>query len=329
MDLLQIGGTRFAGRWTTERALAAGHRVTLLHRGKTGADLFPEAEHVLADRDGGTSALGGRRFDAVIDWCGFYPRVVRQSVEALRDSGHYTFISSISAYADGLPDNATEDAPLHPVPDDLPEELTEQTYGPLKVACERVVAEAFGARAALVRPGFVVGPHDPSDRFPSLLRRAAAGGEMLLYGPPGGWLQLVDARDLAAFVLHLAETGTGGAFSAIHPRHTATVADVVEAARAHARADTRFVWVDPGWLKEQLGDDAGDAFPMWDPDPASHFSELDGSRAAAAGLPSRAVAETVADTLDWDRSRGADAERPHGLAPDRERALLDAWRAPS
>lgn len=240
MQLLVIGGTRFAGRWLTGQALAAGHAVTLFHRGNTGADLFPDAEHVLGDRTIDLSALAGRRFDAVIDFCGFFPRVVRQSVQLLADSGWYGFVSSISAHPEGIAPGGTEDSPIHGPPFPEEEVITEQSYGPLKVACEREVVAGFGERAAIVRPGFVVGPHDPTDRFPSVVRRAAAGGEMVCPGPRTDWLQFVDARDLAAFLLRLAERRTGGVYDVVHPMHTVTWEGVVEAARAAAGADTTF-----------------------------------------------------------------------------------------
>lgn len=320
MQLLIIGGTRFAGRWLAAQALAAGHTVTLFHRGKTGASLFPEAEHVHGDRSVDVSALAGRRFDAVLDFCGYFPRTVRDSVALLRDSGWYGFVSSISAYADGFPPGAAEDTPLHgpPFPED--EVITEKTYGPHKVACEREVLAGFGERAAIVRPGFIVGPYDPTDRFTSLVRRAAAGGEMLAPGPVDAWLQFVDARDLAAFLLKLAEAGQGGVFDAVHPMHTTTLAQVLEHARAAAEADTTFRWIAPDPLEAALGEEeAAQAFPLWAPgEPAFHA--LSGARAAAAGLISRPVAETVRDTWVWERT--ARIGPRHGLSPERERELL-------
>ena len=323
MQLLIIGGTRFAGRWLATAALAAGHEVTLFHRGKTGASLFPNAEHVHGDRSVDVSALSGRRFDAVVDFCGYFPRTVRDAVQLLRDSGWYGFVSSISAYADGIPPGATEDAPLHGPPFPQDEVITDKTYGPHKVACEREVQAGFGERAAIVRPGFVVGPYDPTDRFPSLVRRAAAGGEMLAPGPEDAWLQFVDARDLAAFLLRLAEERRGGVFDAVHPMHTTTLAQVLEHARAAAEADTTFTWIAPDRLEAALGDEAEQVFPLWAPkDPAFH--ELSGARAAAAGLVSRPVVETVRDTWVWERTARIPVR--NGLAAERERELLERLR---
>ena len=178
MRLLVIGGTRFAGRALSAQALAAGHTLTLFHRGNTGAELFPEAEHLTGDRTVDLSALAGRQFDAVVDFCGYTPRAVERSASLLAESGWYGFVSSISAHVEGIPPGGDEDSPIHQPPFPETEEITGETYGPLKVACERVVQARFGERAAIVRPGFIVGPHDPTDRFPSLVRRAAAGGEM-------------------------------------------------------------------------------------------------------------------------------------------------------
>jgi 2'-hydroxyisoflavone reductase len=330
MDLLVIGGTHFSGRALAEQALRAGHRVTVFHRNPT--DVLPEAEHVLGDREEGVDAVAGRTFDAVVDMCGYVPRAVNASIETLASSGWYGFVSSISAHLDGLTAGATEDAPIHGPPYPDTEDVTEETYGPLKAACERVVRDAFGDRAAVVRPGYIVGPNDPTDRFTSWVRRASKGGEMLAPGPAGGAIQFVDARDLAAFLLHLAEGAIGGTYNAIHPPGTLTRGGLLSTATREAGADTSVVWADPQWLVEQLGDDRYQAFPMWDePDepgaPGSHL--LDPSRAIAAGLRNRAVDETIRDTLTWDRSRGPDATRECGLTTEREKALLDAWRVRS
>ena len=169
-----IGGARFSGRAMTELALERGHEVTLFHR--TPSALFPEAEHVLGDRDEGIAALEGRRFDAVIDTCGYVPRAVRLSTRLLADSGWYGFVSSLSAHPEDLPPGGTEDSPIFEPPFPDTEEVTDETYGPLKVACEREVTETFGDRACVIRPGFIVGPHDPTDRFTSWVRRGASGG---------------------------------------------------------------------------------------------------------------------------------------------------------
>lgn len=323
MRILCIGGTRFSGRAFSAAALAAGHELTLFHRGQHGVDLFPEAEHILGDRTTDLHRLTGRRWDAALDFCGFHPSIVGAAVRQLADSGWYGFISSISAHTDPILPGANEDSPIHSPPFPETDEITPETYGPLKVACEVTVAQGFPGRCAVVRPGFIVGPHDPSDRFPSLLRRAASGGRMLLPGPSDAALQFIDARDLAAFLLMLAESRTAGVFDVVHPRRMVTIEDAVQTARTVSGADTQFVWVDPTWLKEQLGEEASDAFPLWDPDqPGIH--EIDPGRALEAGLPTTPLRDTIADTLGFDAIR-TPAQIRHGLTEAREAELLHLW----
>lgn len=320
MRLLAIGGTRFSGRALSELALAAGHELTVFHRGNTGADLFPEAEHLAGDRQGDLSPLAGRRFDAVIDFCGYFPRHVRASTELLRDSGWYGFVSSISAHVDGIPPNTTEGGPLREPPVPEPETLEPGTYGGLKVGCERVVSEVFAGRSAIVRPGFVVGPHDPTDRFPSLLRAATAGGSRLL--PPDGPLQFVDARDLAAFLLRLAEQATCGTFLAVHEPGTTTFGDVCAIARSVAGADTRFVHGPAdGWADRATEEELETAWPLWARDEEG-FHRMDPASSIAAGATHRPVADTVRDTLAWAAVTERVAPVRHGWTTEREAQLL-------
>jgi 2'-hydroxyisoflavone reductase len=323
MELLVIGGTRFSGRALVEQAVEAGHDVTVFHR--TPTDVVPQAEHVLGDRDQGVDVLAGRTFDAIVDTCGYVPSAVRASIETLPSSGWYGFVSSISAHVDGLPAGATEDSAIHQPPFPDTEDVTEETYGPLKAACEQVVLDAYGDRAAVIRPGYIVGPNDPTDRFTSWVRRASKGGEMLAPGPADGAMQFVDARDLGAFVLHLADTKTGGTYNAVHPSGTVTRRGLLSIAAREGGVDTTVTWADPSWLVAQLGDDRYRAFPMWDEvdEPGAHW--FDSSKAIAAGLRNRSVDETVRDTLTWDRSLGEDADRACGLSPEREAELLAAW----
>jgi 2'-hydroxyisoflavone reductase len=326
--MLFLGGTRFAGKAASALAVSRGHSVTLVHRGLTGAAHLPGVAHVALDRratDAGVlgAALGGQRFDAVLDFCGYYPRDLRVSTEVLADSGWYGFVSSVSAYPEGLAPGTTEAGAVREPPDPEPDTLG-PWYGGLKVGCERVVQAAFGSRAAIVRPGFIVGPDDPTDRFPSLLRGAAAGGTRLLPGPADQPLQFVDARDLAAFLVALAEGAVGGTFLAVHPRGTTTLGAVVEAARRWAGADTRFVWADPAALAARCPEDELEAaFPLWAKDDPG-FHQLHPAAALAAGARHRPVEDTVADTLTWLQTTDRVPLAPHGLAPEREVELLAA-----
>jgi 2'-hydroxyisoflavone reductase len=327
MKLLVIGGARFSGRALTELALSRGHEVTLFHR--TPTDLFPDAEHVIGDRERGIDELAERRFDAVVDTCGYVPRAVRLSTELLADSGWYGFVSSLSAHPDDLAPGADEDAPVFEPPFPDTEEVTDETYGPLKVACERQVAEVFGDRACVFRPGFIVGPHDPTDRFTSWVRRGAAGGEMVAPAPDDYALQWIDARDLAAFVLHLAEDATPGVFGVVDRSPTMTLEELIATSAAAAGTQTSVAWLDEAFIAlsfggEEAGDDPHEAFPLWWPE-GPGFHAFDPSRALDAGLVCRPPAETVRDTLAWDRSR-EQGPMEAGLDPDRERALLAAWK---
>ena len=221
MDLLVLGGTRFVGRHAVAAALARGHQVTLVHRSPT--DLFPEAEHVLLDRTTGPDALAplaGRTYDGLLDVCGYVPRVVRDSCRALAGSvGHGAFISSVSAYAPPVGDDIT-DAPLWPVgglrDEGASEEVTNESYGPLKVACEQEFTDAFPT-ASIIRPTYVVGPDDYTDRFGYWVRRMSEGGDVLAAEPADAPMQLIDVRDLGAFTVHLIEERTAGAFDAVGP----------------------------------------------------------------------------------------------------------------
>src|SRR5919106_5508829 len=233
MKILSIGGTRFFGRAFVEEAARRGHEVTVFHRGESEPVDFPDVEHVHGDRKAGVGILGGRSWDAVLDTWAFVPRGVRELAETIGDRvGHYTLVSSLSVHPDDLPVGATEDTVTHPPPYPDTEDVTEETYGPLKVACEEEAAARFGDRLLVIRPGYIVGPHDPTDRFTWWVRRAAAGGEMLAAGPPDAPMQGIDARDLGSFVLDRIEVGDTDTYGVVGPAEPATTADVVDAARS-------------------------------------------------------------------------------------------------
>jgi nucleoside-diphosphate-sugar epimerase len=325
VKILVIGGTRFVGRAFVEQAVRHGHDVTVFHRSTSEPGDFPAAEHVHGDRDGQLGLLRGRGWDAVLDTCAYIPRAVREAAAVLQDfTGHYTLVSTLSVHPDDMPAGSTEEAPVHQPPFPQAEEVTAETYGPLKVACEREAVAAFGDRCLIIRPGYIVGPHDPTDRFTFYARRAAAGGQMLAPGPPDAPLQVIDVRDLAAFMLGRIEAGDAGVYGVAGPGERIALRDVLETARDVAAAGTGFIWVPRGFL-EAWGDEVYEWFPMWDPQfPGVHT--YDAGKAAAAGLRCRPLRETVADTLAWDRERGRPVLRA-GLSEAREKELLAAWRA--
>ncbi len=323
MKILVIGGTRFVGRAFVEEAVRRGHDITLFHRGNVEPDDLVEVEHLHGDRDGGLHVLSGRRWDAALDVCAYVPRHVRELAEVIGESvTHYTFVSTLSVY-DPLPVGANETASMFEPPSPGTEEVTNETYGPLKVACEQEAQNHFDGRLLIIRPGYIVGPHDYSDRFTYYVRRAAAGGEMLAPGPPDEPLQVVDVRDLAQFMLARVEARDVNDYGVVGPGERVTMKDLLETARDVASADTTFTWASHEFLSGRP--DAETAFPMWHPDePGAHT--FDASKAISAGLHHRPLKETCADTLAWDRGRGSPPLRA-GLSGDEERKLLAAWRS--
>ena len=328
-----LGGTVFLGRRVVEAALAAGHEVTLFNRGKSNPGLFAgtgRVEQLHGDRDGGLAPLAGRRWDVAVDTSGYLPRAVRQSARLLADAvERYVFVSSISVYAERRP-GIDEHARLATIADESVEEVTGETYGALKALCEREVEAALPGRAISVRAGLIVGADDQSDRFTYWPRRLARGGEVLAPGRPERPVQIVDARDLAAWMLRVAEAGGQGAYNATGPERVLTMREVLETCRDVAATAAEFTWIPDEWLLE-AGAGPWLELPLWVPENErfAGFMEVDCRRAIAAGLRFRPLAETVRETLAWDAARPAEArEQPRaGMAPEREAALLASWPA--
>lgn len=321
---LVIGGTRFVGHHIAQAAQEAGHSLTLLHRGQTPCDL-QEVEELLADRDGGLDVLGQRTWDAVVDVCGYLPRVVEASARALAGRvGHYTFISTLSVFPAVDPARPIEESdPLLPWEGPETEEITDTTYGPLKVRCEAAVLSHHPG-ATLVRPGYVVGPRDPSRRFSFWVRRVAAGGRMLFPANTQAPVQVIDARDLARFVVLATEGRLGGAFNAVDL--PSTWARVLDLAQEVSGAEVQRVEVDPDWLVSQL-DDQETSLPMWlPPDRLDETLLASAARAREHGLRCRPLAQTTADILADTHPEREDLDR---LDPSQEAALLEAWASAS
>jgi 2'-hydroxyisoflavone reductase len=326
MRILFIGGTSFVGRGMAEAALAAGHEITLFHRGKTGADLFPEAEHVLGDRNSDLDRLADRTWDAAIDVCAYVPRQVREVSGTLGDAvDRYCYISSVSAFRPTGAAVVREDSPLwgeDDLEDPATETIDEQTYGPLEVLCEREAEAGFSGRALIVRPTYVVGPHDPTDRFTYWVRRAAEGDEILVPGPPEAPAQLIDARDLGSFTIGLLEGGESGPFIGAGPAQPITFAEMVAACMEAVVSEAMLIWVDPARLRS-LGVEIETQLPIWTDPAEAELARCDPSKSIAAGLRYRPLADTIRDTLEWDRERGTPPLRD-AITRERERELLDA-----
>jgi 2'-hydroxyisoflavone reductase len=329
MRLLIIGGARFSGRALSGLALERGHDVTMFHLGSGPDDPWPDAEHVHGDRGNGFAALAERGFDAVVDTCAYVPREIREAAAAFPGAGTYCFFSSLSAHLDEVRPYASEEDDIHQPPFPDTEDVTSETYGPLKVACEHELTSRMGDRALIIRPGYIVGPYDPTDRFTYWVRRATRGGEMLAPGPEDYAMQWIDARDLAAFVLSLVERGASGPFSVVTPPGAHTMGELLRTARDVANADTSFMWIDQGFAERAgLLDPAGDEdpLPMWTPrEPGAHLSDT--TKARAAGLTTRPLEDTIRDTLAWDIGRSAPWPLEAGLTDERESELLEGWNA--
>jgi 2'-hydroxyisoflavone reductase len=326
MELLILGGTVFLGRHLVESAQARGHQVTLFNRGKTRPDLFPEVEKLRGDRDHDLDALLGRRWDAAIDTSGYVPRIVRTSTELLADAvERYVFISSISAYADLSKAGSAETAPLASLPDPSVETLTGETYGALKALCEFVAEVAMPDRVLIVRPGLIVGPHDPTDRFTYWIRRIAQGGDILAPAPPDAPVQFIHARDLSDWIIAMVEGGTHGIFNATGPAGGLSFGTMLETCRNVIASTADFLWVEPDFLLAQ-GVEPWTELPLWVPPGEEGMLMVDISKALQAGLSPRPLQETIADTHAWDRGRGLDQPLRGGLTAQHERALLRAWR---
>jgi nucleoside-diphosphate-sugar epimerase len=317
-----------------EAALARGDEVTLFHRGTTNPDVYPEAEHVLGDRDGGLEPLRGRRWDVVVDTCGYVPRLVRDSTRLLAENVKlYVFISSLSVHPDTRTRGQDETSQLATLEDPAVEEVNEETYGGLKVLCERVVEEELPGRALIIRPGFIVGPYDPIGRFRYWLARVAEGGEILAPAPPEAELQIIDARDMADWILNLAERREDGVYSATGPAEGLTLGRMLETIGWVARSNPEFVWVDSDWLLAQKVEPFTD-LPFWLPgDEFAGFNSFSIARAVGSGLTFRRLEDTVRDTLEWlregptpTRRAGGGFEIKAGMTRERERELVEAWK---
>lgn len=325
MKLLILGGTRFLGRFLVESALARKHQVTLFNRGQTSPELFPKVEKLRGDRDGNLQALEGRKWDAVIDTCGFVSRQVRSMAMLLAGAlDHYTFISSISVYKDFAKSGLDESAPLEQLPAGVGEDVADAgTYGARKVLCERAAENAMPGRVLIIRPGMIVGPHDTTGRFLYWVRRMASGAEVLAPGNSDGPVQLIDVRDLAAWIIQMVESRNVGKYNATGPNPAMTFQELLEQCAKACGRRAQLTWVDERFLLEQ-GIKPFTDLPFWLPTAHKGFFEIDCGRAICAGLRCRPLVETVSDTFAWGNSVKGGVHV--GLDAPKERELLQLWK---
>ena len=331
MKLLVLGGSVFLSRAVAEEAARRGHDVTAASRGVTGS--VPDGvRHVVWDRAEAvpeelvsTGSTDGGAFDAVVD-VARHPSYVRRAVAALPDA-HWVFVSTINVYPDnGTPGGTPETLALHePVHTDEDVSSSPEMYGAMKVGCEQAVLEG-AASAMVVRPGLIVGPGDPTGRFSYWPARLAEGGEVIAPGDPDDPVQVIDARDLAAWIVDACETRTTGVFDGTCAPMSRR--EALEAMAAALEADVTFTWVDQEFLQaQQVEPWAGPrAIPLWLPMPEyAGMLAHDVTASYAAGLRTRPLGETARDTLAWLR---AHPDAPvSGIGRDDEAEVLAAWHA--
>jgi len=325
MKILIIGGTRFLGRHLVNSARARGHEVTLFNRGITNPDIFLSVKKIQGDREKDLDKLLGHRWDVVIDTSGYIPRLVKMSAEALKDAVEsYIFISSLSVYADFSRTGINESSPVGKIDDESIEEITNETYGPLKVLCEKAVQDVFGISSLIVRPGLIVGPHDPTDRFTYWPVRVARGGDILAPDRPDAPIQIIDARDLTDFIVELVQQSVSGIFNATGPDYGLTMGTMLETCKQVSGSEANFKWAPVEFLEQNNVSPWSD-MPAWIPDQGdgAGFARVDVSKAMNAGLVFSPLKDTIRDTLEWVRTSSADHEWRAGLKPEREKELLE------
>lgn len=331
--ILVLGGTGFLGPHFVATAIARGHKVTLFHRGKTGADLFPQVEHLKGDRDAGDlSALQGREFDVIVDTSGYAPSHVEQSASMFaKTAKQYLFVSTVSVY-DESGDAATAISEAGAVLTIADEEADKAktireavpNYGAMKARCEAAAEKAMPGRVANIRPGLIVGPRDTSDRFTWWPVRIDKGGEILAPGDRDALVQMIDARDLGDWMVHCIENRIMGVFNAVGFDGPVTMEEVLFGCRSATSTPGSLTWVSEEFLAEQK---VGPwmQMPLWIPRDGRRT--YDNAKARAAGMRFRPLADTIRDTLLWAKTERGD--RPFsrtGISAERECELLDLWR---
>ncbi|MEZ5965968.1 MAG: epimerase [Planctomycetota bacterium] len=347
--ILILGGTGFLGPSIVRPALEREHELTLFNRGRSRTHLFPKVERIVGDQDPAKgdglanlekAVADGRTWDVVIDDIAYYPALLRPRLKLLQAAAsHYLIVSSISAYASNSVAGQSEDAPLAQLDDEERRDMGKnfEFYGGLKAACERLAEASFPQRTTVVRPGYIVGPEDPTDRFTYWPVRYQRGGEMLWPGRPADALQIIDVRDLGAWIVRLVEGGVAGAFNACGPKKPWSMGELLATCKRLVDADTEPVWVDARFLAKH-GEAGEGQLPIWAPSSGDTigYHSYSNHKALGHGLVLRDPKETVKDTLAWFASlpseRSADSRDNRlraGPKPEDEAKLLAAWRAES
>ncbi len=326
--ILVLGGTGFLGPHLVDAMVARGHIPTLFNRGKTRPELFPDVEKLRGDRDGDLTALAGRQWDAVIDTSGYVPRIVRASAELLAPQvEQYIFISSISVYTATTKPGIDESHPVATMPDPSSEFVMEH-YGALKALCEQAAEAALPGRTTAVRPGLIVGPGDPTDRFTYWPVRIDRGGDALIPGSKEDPVQIIDVRDLADFIITAIEQRHMGTFNACGPGDPLTIGELLGTCNKISGSQAQLTWAPTEFLAEHKLEPWSD-MPVWVPpvEDGVGMMTINHAKAVTAGLRHRPVADTVKATLEWWKTLPGDrqAELRAGISRAREAEVLAAW----
>jgi 2'-hydroxyisoflavone reductase len=317
MKILIVGGTRFVGRHIVAEALKRKHQVSMFNRGNN-RDIFTDLEWLSGDRNSDVSSLKGKSFDAVIDTCGYTPQQLELTNSVLNQTPHYTFISTISVYSEPLPSFADETAALAQL-EQPTTEVTNESYGALKVLCEQDIKRTF-TNALILRPGIIVGPYDPTDRFTYWVWRTAQGGTMLAPGRINAPLQFIDARDFARFTLDSIEKSLNGTFNVVTPANALCFGDMIETTLEISKADTTINWVGESFLETQENLD----LPLYVPEAYQSWWQVSSKRAVSDGLSFHTLEQTISDILNWISSM--ETYKPKaGLSDAQEKKLLEDW----
>jgi 2'-hydroxyisoflavone reductase len=330
---LILGGTRFLGRHVARTLVERGHDTSIFTRGRNPGDETLELTRYVGDRDGGLGVVPREGWDAVIDTSGYVPSVVAESCAHFASAKRYLFVSSISVY-DCSGETAGEGrAPYTPRLMDKPDNDPEN-YGSSKKRCDDVVGAVFDDRGIVVRPGLIVGPYDPTNRFTYWVDRFSDAGDVAAPAPPQGYVQFVDARDLAEFMVKVIEDGRSGIYDVTSPPKTTTMEQLVTTARDALASDSKIVWMDDAFLVSN-GITGWMDLPVWvsasEGMPGLMNTNVD--RALADGLTIRPLAQTIRDTREWSvKAMQANLtshlmKTPAGITRERERELLEAWHA--
>ena len=321
MRILVLGGTKFVGLHIVEVALSRGHDVTLFNRGQTNPDMFPDVEKIIGDRRGDLNALKGRNWDAVSDPSNI-PLQVRSSIELLAGVvDHYTFVSSVGAYGDVGDVGVDENWKLAELADESFEEVVD--FGGQKTLCEKIVQDVMPDRTLIYRPGLIVGPNDPTDRFTYWVRRVETGGMVLAPGYPERSQQIIDVRDLAAWNVHMLELNATGIYNIAGPDYELTMGRMLEEIKLATNSNAEFLWVDGEFLVDQ-NEHNYEGMPPWLEDPLGVLN-MNCAKAIKSGLTFRPISETILASLEWDVNRRCDDFVRCGPTYDEEQVILNKW----